>query len=73
MPQLSEQAQKLINDFKQRIKSLPPEERVEVLRKMTESLTALNQEVKHTFNIFQGMHKKEPEVDHNKDNLRDFI
>lgn len=53
MYRLSEQAQKLIDDFEKQIEVLPVEERNEVLKKMTSHVCALNEDVKDLFKTLQ--------------------
>ena len=69
MQQLSEQAQELINDFKSRLNTVPAEEREMVVKKMTESINAINDDVKALFaSLQESMNKKVPEdTDNNND------
>ena len=71
---LSKQAQALIDDFKQRISDLPKEERAAVIKKMTESIAALNTSVGRALDVVQGARDdKAPDGTYDVDHLRDFI
>jgi len=70
MQQLSEQAQKLIDEFRKRINALPAEERVTVIKEMTESISTLNEDVKNTFSVFRHEDQK---GEGSIDDISDFL
>ncbi|MDO8593424.1 MAG: hypothetical protein Q7R59_00805 [bacterium] len=74
MNRLTEQAEKLIDEFRKRINALPAEERGRVMREMTESISALNEEVKDAFAIFRAEDSnKGQKGEGNIDNISDFL
>ena len=80
MYQLSEQAQKLIEDFEKQIEKLPVEERNTVIKRMTSHILALNEEVGEVLKIVQDSRHRSGVDDQNSkegkndiDNIRDFI
>jgi len=75
MPQLSEQAKRLIEDFERKIEAIPANERDAVLERMTSHILALNEDVKGLFAILQKDTKEVEDVPSEKNisNLRDYI
>jgi hypothetical protein len=53
MPQLSEQAKKLIEDFERKIENISAGERDEILKRMTSHIYALNEETRGLFEKLQ--------------------
>lgn len=66
---LSNQAQNLIEEFRQRIETLPAEERVEAIKKMTESLEALNQEMRRVYDALHTVRSKQ-DIENIEEKLR---
>lgn len=82
MPQLSEQAKNLIDEFERKIENIPVEERDAVLKRMTSHILALNEDVRGLFQTLQkDTAKREGEIlnargvsgEEDLENIRDYI
>ena len=74
MGHLTEQAQQLVDEFKRRVNALPPGEREEAIREMTESISALNEDAEKMLGIFSdGKSDAGQDGRDSIDNISEFI
>lgn len=73
MGRLTEKAERLVAEFKKRIETLPESERDEVIKKMTESISALNEDLKAAYNKLRGTKTATPEETDTIDNVSEFL
>ncbi|MFA6503127.1 MAG: hypothetical protein WCT45_02635 [Candidatus Paceibacterota bacterium] len=82
MPQLSEPAKKLIEEFERKIETISPEERDAILKRMTSHILALNEDVRGLFQTLQkDKARREGEIlnargvpgEEDLENIRDYI